>query len=151
MCCHIPSDELLARLACRDNSGANTSVEHLKVLDCVCTIFKLHTHASIDNGKGILLTLGQPESWHKVPLETEKHPEYLVFFSTLCHMTTMLMISYNEEDPVNDAVDYHVGCMWVPAHGALQVLIFFFSGINIWSSEQLYSFLIYWWGNGEVT
>ena len=62
MCCDIPPNELLARLACRDNSGANTTVEHLKFLNRVCTIFKLHAHASIDNGKGILLTLGQPES-----------------------------------------------------------------------------------------
>lgn len=105
MCWDIPPKEPLARLACRDNGGANTSIEHLKVLNRVCTIFKLHTHAGIDNGKSILLTLGQPESGHKVPLETEKHSEYLMFFSTVCCRATALMISCNEEDPVHDALD----------------------------------------------
>lgn len=62
MCYDIPPNELLAGFACRHNSGANTSVEHLKFLDGVCAILKLHAHPSIDNGKGVLLTLGYPES-----------------------------------------------------------------------------------------
>lgn len=60
----LPPKELLAGLFCRDHSGGNTSKEHPKILDCVCALFKLHTHASIDNGKGIFLTLGQAESCH---------------------------------------------------------------------------------------
>lgn len=71
MCCDTPPSELSAGLACRDNGEANASVEHLDVLDCVCAICKLHTHASIDNGKGIFLTLSQSEPRYKVPLEIE--------------------------------------------------------------------------------
>lgn len=69
----ILPNELLAGLACRDSGGAHASIEHLKFLDCVCAVFKLHAHPSIDNGKCVLLTLGHPESKHKVPLEIGKH------------------------------------------------------------------------------
>ena len=62
VCYDIPPNKLPAGFACGNNSGANTSVEHLKFLDGVCAILKLHTHPSIDNGKGVLLTLGYPES-----------------------------------------------------------------------------------------
>lgn len=62
MCYDIPPNKLLAGLAGRDNSGANTSIEHLKGLDPVCAFLKLHTHPGIGNGRGILLTLGHPES-----------------------------------------------------------------------------------------
>lgn len=48
MCYDIPPNELLAGFACRHNSGANTSVEHLKFLDGVCAILKLHAHPSIE-------------------------------------------------------------------------------------------------------
>lgn len=58
----LPPDELRAGLSRRDHSGGNTSEEHPKILDRVCSLFKLHTHASIDNGNGIFPTLGEAES-----------------------------------------------------------------------------------------
>lgn len=76
--CCLPPNELLAGLARRDHRGGHTSEEHLKSLDGVCAFFKLHAHASVDNGDGVFLTLGQPEACHKVPLETEEHSGWLV-------------------------------------------------------------------------
>lgn len=115
MCCDILPNELLAHLACRDNGGANISVEHLKVLNHAYAIFKLHTYPSIDNGKGILLMLGQLESRHKVPLEIKKTLR-IVFIPIVCCIATTLMINYNENDPVNDVADYNIEYMWVLVH-----------------------------------
>lgn len=74
---HIPPEQLSAGLFGRHHCGSNISIEHLEVLDCICAIFKLHTHASIDNGRGILLPLGLTQPCHKVPLERQNHSECL--------------------------------------------------------------------------
>lgn len=121
-CNAIPPDKLSAGLACRDHSGPDASEEHLEVLDFVCVVFKLHAHPGIDNGKGILLTLGQPEPRHKVPLEIEKHSEGLGLILVSCTATAWVII-HNEDHPVND-LHYLIGtvsdndnlAMSVPSH-----------------------------------